>query len=352
MSGGDQPGGGRSGDGNGPGEGRSGRQEGGGKRRDRRGGGKEGRGRQSDRRRDRRSSGSGRRSGAPSGAGQGAGDPTTDPSADQPGDLVYGRHAVDEALRAGESIGELLLAGPERGPERGPVARIATEARRREVPIRYVPRAALDRLTGGARHQGVAARVAEYRYRDLDEIVARAMSAGEPLLVLALDAIQDVHNLGSLLRSAEAAGAHGVMIADREAAGITPAVRNASAGAVAHILVARLPLHEGLEALARRGVSIVGLDGEGEREVLGGGGNGVDLTGPVALVVGSEGRGLSAAVSRRCDHVARLPMAGRVESLNAAVAGSILLYEVLRQRRANPPAAEASDPVADHPSSG
>jgi 23S rRNA (guanosine2251-2'-O)-methyltransferase len=179
-----------------------------------------------------------------------------------------------------------------------------------------------------ARHQGVVAYLGGYRYRDLAEILARAIRLGEPPFVLVLDALQDVHNLGALLRSAEAAAVHGVVLSDRHGAGVTAAVRKASSGAVAHLAVARIDLSVALDDLRAHGVRLVGLTADGDPTY-----DQADLSGPLALVVGGEERGLSPAVSRRCHVLVRLPMHGRVASLNAGVAGSIALYEALRQRR-------------------
>lgn len=240
-------------------------------------------------------------------------------------DLIFGRNAVLEAIRAGEQPLEVIVAA---GAEaRGALGEVIGRAERAGVPVRHVPRAALDRLVGSGRHQGVAARLGDYRYRDVDEIIAQAIRQKEPLLVLALDAVQDVHNLGSLIRSAEAAGAHGVIIPDREAASITAAVRKSSAGAVAHIMVARGDLAAMLDRLKERDVAVIGLTESAEAAYTS-----IDMTRPIALVVGSEGRGLSRAIDSRCDEHVGLPMRGRVGSLNAAVAGSIVLYEALRQR--------------------
>jgi len=251
-------------------------------------------------------------------------------------DLVWGRHPVLEALRAGERLREVSVA--EGAARAGALGALVDAAGRAGVPVRTVPRAALDRIARGANHQGVVARLAEYAYHDLDELLAEAIRRGEPPWLLLLDAVQDVHNLGSLLRTAEAAGVHGVVLADRHAAGVTAAVRKASAGAVAHLRIAQMPLAAALDRLSARGIPIVGLDEAGELEYTA-----ADLTGPLALVVGSEGRGLSRAVAGRVDARVALPMRGRVGSLNAAVAGSIVLYEALRQRTA----AGARAPGAD-----
>lgn len=258
-----------------------------------------------------------------------------------PDSLIYGRHPVLEALEAGEAVSEIFLDAGAR--EHALLAKIQRQARAAGIPVKRVPGPALDRLAAGAgraapRHQGVVARLAEFRYADLNEILARGLRRGEPAFILALDALQDVHNLGNLLRSAEAAGVDGVLLATRHGAGISAAVRKASAGAVAHLAVARLELPPALDALAARGIRVVGLD-----EAAGDAPGAVDLAGPLALVVGAEERGISEAVRRRCAGFLRLPMRGRVASLNAGVAGSIALYEALRQRSA---------PVADRGEGG
>ncbi len=249
------------------------------------------------------------------------------------GDAIYGRHAVLEALLSGEEVLEVRVS--ESAKPEGTLRDILNAARRANAPIKWVPPSALDRdlAASGARgrHQGVYARLSAYRYRDLAEIVAASMLAKKDLFCLAVDAVQDIHNLGSLLRTAEAVGVHGVVLSDREAAGVTPAVRNASAGAVAHLKVARMDLARALQELASRQVRLVGLDADGEASVYE-----ADLSGPLCLVVGGEARGLRAPVSRRLDTTVRLPMHGKVASLNAAVAGSIVLYEALRQRSPSP----------------
>jgi len=245
-------------------------------------------------------------------------------------DLIYGRHPVLEALRAGEAVSEILLADGARAHDAlGQIVRLARAA---GIPIKHAPRAALDRLVAGqgrgaANHQGVVATVADYAYSDLATILAAGIRRDEPAFILALDAVQDVHNLGNLLRAADAVGVHGVLIADRQAAGVTGAVRKASAGAVAHLAIARVDLAEALDALRQRGVAVIGL--AAEAPVVYGE---ADLRVPLALVVGSEGRGLRAGVARRCDALVCLPMRGHVASLNAGVAGAVVLYEALRQR--------------------
>jgi 23S rRNA (guanosine2251-2'-O)-methyltransferase len=244
-------------------------------------------------------------------------------------EIIYGRHAVLEALTSGEAILELHVS--DRAKPEGTLRTILSRARELRVPIKFEPVQGLDRAVGTqagpARHQGVVAVVSGYAYADVSDIVAAALRAGEELLVLVLDAIQDVHNAGALLRTAEAAGAHGVVLADTGGTAITPSVRKASAGAVAHMRVARTDVVDALDHLRARGVRVIGLDSESGPGLFD-----ADLSGPLALVVGSEGHGLRPAVARRCDDFVHLPMHGRIASLNAAVAGSIALYEAVRRR--------------------
>ncbi len=242
---------------------------------------------------------------------------------------VHGLNPVRELLRAGgEGLSELWLAeGTERARGVGDLAR---QARDRGAKVREVPRARLDRLAGTDRHQGVVAVVAEYRYAALDDLLDRREPRDDAPLVVVLDGIEDPHNLGAIIRSAHALGADGVVIPKDRAAGITSTVAKASAGAVEHCPVARVTnLAQSLEKLKEAGLWTVALDGDGG-EVL----TDVDLTVPTALVVGSEGSGVRPLVRRTCDRVARIPMKGKVGSLNASVAAAVALYEVARQRNA------------------
>jgi 23S rRNA (guanosine2251-2'-O)-methyltransferase len=240
-------------------------------------------------------------------------------------DLIYGRHPVLEALRAGEKVHRVLVA---KGTQTaGPLADILTLAQERGVRVQWVDRRELDQL--GGVHQGVAAEVPGHRYAAVEDILALAQKRAEPALVLALDAIQDVHNLGSLVRTADAVGAHGVILPSHRAAGVTPAVRKASAGAVAHVLIAQVTnLARALNDLKTQGLWVVGLDMAGQQAY-----DEYDWSTPTVLVVGSEGRGLGRLVAQTCDVLVNLPMRGHVDSLNAAVAGSIVLYTAWRQRR-------------------
>lgn len=236
--------------------------------------------------------------------------------------FVYGRNPVLEALRSNQRIERILLA---RGVKRsGAIERILVQAQQRGIPVEWVERTKLDRMA--ASHQGVVAEVAPFRYADVAEMLALAKRRGELPLLLALDHIQDVHNLGALIRTAEAVGVHGVIIPERRAAGVTPAVFKTSAGAVAHLPIAQVTnLVRTLRTLKEADLWIVGLDMAGTQEY-----DTLDWEMPVCIVVGGEGEGLSRLVRETCDLRVRLPMRGKVESLNAAVAGSIVLYTAWR----------------------
>ncbi len=242
-------------------------------------------------------------------------------------EVLYGRNAVREALRAGRrKIYKLILAQGTK--ETGIVADIATLASKSGVPIQRVERRQLDKI-GDFNHQGVAAETTQYPYAELEEILAQADQRQEIPLLLMLDCLQDPQNLGTLLRTAEIVGVHGAVIPRRRAVGITPAVVNSSAGATEHLLVVQVTnLVRTMEELKAQGLWIVGLEDMPQARLC----YQSDLTMPLALVVGSEGRGMGRLVRETCDILIRLPMRGKISSLNAAVAGSITLYEVWRQR--------------------
>ncbi len=242
-------------------------------------------------------------------------------------ELIYGRNAVYECLRAKRrEVFKLLVA--EGAQEKGALAQslqLAASSGKR-IPIQRVPRAQLDRVSEG--HQGVAAEVSGYPYAALDDILGRLTA--QPLL-LVLDCVQDPQNLGTLLRTAEAVGAEGVLIAKDRAAEITPAVVNASSGATEHLAIAQVTnIARALQKLKESDIWVIGLDASPESGAQDYGA--VDLRGPLAVVVGSEGQGIRRLVRETCDILIKLPMRGAVSSLNAAVAGSIVLYETLRQR--------------------
>jgi 23S rRNA (guanosine2251-2'-O)-methyltransferase len=238
---------------------------------------------------------------------------------------VEGRNPVREALRAGRSIHRLLVARDER---RGPLGEILALARERGVPVEEVPRETLDRKSATGAHQGIIALVTAKPYVELDAVLAGVQARGEQPLLLLCDGLQDPHNLGALLRTADAVGAHGVVIPARRAVGLTAVVAKTSAGAVEHVPVCRVTnLSQTIRTLQEQGLWVVGADAAAEKAYWE-----VDLRGPLAVVVGGEGTGIGRLVAERCDLLVRLPMQGQVNSLNASVAGSLLLYEVLRQR--------------------
>jgi 23S rRNA (guanosine2251-2'-O)-methyltransferase len=242
-----------------------------------------------------------------------------------PSELLYGRHAVLEALRAGRRPMRRVLLDQGVRQQSGIITELILAARERGCPVVETPRSAFDSV-GGVNHQGVLAEVSPYRYVDLDAVLA---VPGGPFC-LVLDHLQDVQNLGALLRTAEAMAVTGVVLPARRAAGITPAVVNASSGAVEYLRIALVAnLVQALERLKQAGAWIVGLDASPEATPL----TEADLSGPIALVVGAEGAGLSRLVRETCDWLLAIPMSGRVSSLNAAVAGSIALYAARQAQR-------------------
>ncbi|PZR98934.1 MAG: 23S rRNA (guanosine(2251)-2'-O)-methyltransferase RlmB [Candidatus Chloroheliales bacterium] len=244
-------------------------------------------------------------------------------------ELLYGRNAVREALRAGRrQLNRLLLAeGVLVQEDSGALGEAVAEAKRQDIAVQNVPRLRLDQMTSGANHQGVALDTSPYPYADFNDLLAALPGQQDPL-VLALDHLQDAQNVATLLRTAEAAGVAGVVLPERRAALITPAVSNASAGAIEHLQIATVNnLPRAIEQLQAAGLWVAGLQEEGAQLY-----SKVDLRGPLVIVVGSEGSGLQRLAAEKCDFLLRLPMFGRIESLNAAVAGSIVLYEAARQR--------------------
>ena len=239
---------------------------------------------------------------------------------------ILGRNPVYEVLRARrrEPLRLLVAYGTE---EKGRLSQIIQMATARKLVVESAPRPRIESM--GENSQGVALEASGYPYSDLTEIISLAATRQEPLFVLILDVIQDPQNLGTLLRSAEAAGVHGVLLPLRRAAGVTPAVVHASSGACEHLLVAQANLHQAIETLKEAGAWVIGLEGSTEAQPV----EQTRLDGPLALVVGSEGEGMRLLVRSSCDLLVRLPMRGQIESLNAAVAGSIVLYLALQARQ-------------------
>jgi 23S rRNA (guanosine2251-2'-O)-methyltransferase len=240
-------------------------------------------------------------------------------------EYIYSRNAVYEALRARRrQVFGLLIA--EGAQEKGRLGEIIALAQQSRLKIEHVPRARLDNIH--RQHQGVALQVSGYSYCDLSDVLELAVKQGEAPFVLLLDALQDPQNLGTLLRTAEAVGVHGVIIPLAHTAQVTPAVVNASSGASEHLLIAQANLAQAIAALKGEGLWIVGLEASpGARTPAQ-----IRLDGPLALVVGSEGEGMRALVRQSCDLLLKLPMRGQIDSFNAAVAGSIALYLAWERR--------------------
>lgn len=236
---------------------------------------------------------------------------------------MSGRHAVEQALESGREIERVLVASGAAGH----LMPLIQRAREKGIPVKEVDRAKLTSLCG-EHHQGIAALAALKAYATVADLLSAAEQKQEPPLLVVCDGLEDPHNLGAILRTAEAAGAHGVIIPKRRGVGLTAAAYQASAGAAEYVPVARVSnLSQTLQSLKEGGVWVYGLDMDGENWCQS------DLTGPAALVVGAEGKGLSRLVKEQCDFVLSLPMAGHIRSLNASVACSLLLMEAARQRQ-------------------
>ena len=239
---------------------------------------------------------------------------------------IEGRNAVLEAFRSGKCVDKLFILD---GCQDGPVRTIAREARKTDTIINYVSKERLDQLSETHAHQGVIAQVAAYDYSTVDEILARAEEKGEAPFLIILDNVEDPHNLGAIIRTANLAGAHGVIIPKRRAVGLTPTVAKTSAGAINYTPVAKVTnIVRTIEELKEKGIWFVCADMGGETMYD------LDLTGPMGLVIGNEGEGVSRLVREACDFTASIPMKGDIDSLNASVAAGVLAYEIVRQRLA------------------
>lgn len=239
-------------------------------------------------------------------------------------DLVIGRNAVAEVLKSERTVDTLYILRGEKNPA---VTRLASICRERGGVVKEADRRKLDTLCGGANHQGVAAFVAAHRYASLEDILEYARQKGEPPFVIVCDELEDPHNLGAIIRTAEAAGAHGVVIPKRRSASLSFAVGKTSAGALEYMRVARVAnLSSALDTLKAEGCWVYGadMDGENYRQT--------DFSGAVVLVVGSEGKGIGRLVRDKCDFIVSLPMRGKINSLNASVAAGILMYEISAHR--------------------
>ncbi len=237
---------------------------------------------------------------------------------------IEGRNAVLEAFRSGKTIDKLFVQD---GCKDGPVVSIVREAKKTDAIISYVQRERLDQLSQTGKHQGVIAYAAAYEYAEVEDILKAAEEKGEPPFLILLDNIEDPHNLGAMIRTAHQAGAHGIIIPKRRAVGLTATVAKTSAGAINYLPVAKVTnLSATIDELKDKGMWFVCADMDGELMYR------MNLKGPIGLVIGSEGEGVGRLVKEKCDYVAKIPMYGKVDSLNASVAMGILAYEIVRQR--------------------
>ena len=238
--------------------------------------------------------------------------------------MIEGRNAVLEAFRSGKTGDKLFVLD---GCQDGPVKTITREAKKQNTIIHYVAKERLDQLSETGKHQGVIAQAAAYRYGEVEDMLKLAEEKGEPPFLFILDGIEDPHNLGAIIRTANLAGAHGVIIPKRRAVGLTSTVAKTSAGALNYTPVAKVTnISATIEELKERGLWFVCADMGGESMYR------LDLKGPIGLVIGNEGEGVSRLVREKCDFIASIPMKGDIDSLNASVAAGVLAYEIVRQR--------------------
>ncbi len=239
---------------------------------------------------------------------------------------IEGRNAVLEAFRSGKTIDRLFVLD---GCQDGPVRTIVREAKKHDTIVNFVPKDRLDSMSETGHHQGVMAYAAAYEYAEVEDILKIAEEKGEPPFLFLLDGIEDPHNLGAIIRTANLAGAHGVIIPKRRAVGLTATVARTSAGALNYTPVAKVTnMAATIEDLKKRGIWFVCADMGGESMYR------LNLTGPIGLVIGNEGEGVSRLVKEKCDMIASIPMKGDIDSLNASVATGVLAYEIVRQRLA------------------
>ncbi len=238
---------------------------------------------------------------------------------------IEGRNAVIEALRSGRPVDRLFILD---GSSDGPISTIKREARKNDVQVKFVDKERLDSMSQTGHHQGVIAKCAAYEYASVDDILEKAKEKGEDPFIILLDNIEDPHNLGAIIRTANLAGAHGVIIPKNRAVGLTATVARTSAGALNYTPVAKVTnLGRTIDDLKKQGIWFACADMDGEPMYT------QNLTGPIGLVIGSEGEGVSRLVKEKCDYVCGIPMKGDIDSLNASVAAGVLMYEAVRQRQ-------------------
>lgn len=240
-------------------------------------------------------------------------------------DLIEGRNAVIEALRSDRTIEQIFVA---KGDVEGSINLVLALARDKHIVVKEVDRKKLDSMSISNAHQGVIAIVTPYKYFEVEDILKLAEEKNEKPFIIILDEIEDPHNFGAIIRSAEVCGAHGIIIPKRRNVGITPIVYKSSAGAIEHMKIAKVTnINTAIDTLKDRGIWIYGADMDGESYCFD-----VDFSGALALVIGSEGKGISKLTKNKCDVLTKIPMVGSINSLNASVAGGIMMYEILKQR--------------------
>ncbi|MCR2807277.1 23S rRNA (guanosine(2251)-2'-O)-methyltransferase RlmB [Paenibacillus soyae] len=241
-------------------------------------------------------------------------------------ELIAGKHPVLEALRSGREINKIWIA---EGAQKSMTQPITAEAKKLGIVVQFVDKRKLDTMAAGVAHQGVIAQAAAFAYAEVEDILAAAQTKNETPFILLLDEIEDPHNLGSILRTAECTGVHGVIIPKRRAAGLTTTVLKTSAGAAEHVPVARVTnLAQTIDKLKEAGVWVAGTDVGAKQDVYK-----TKFDMPLAIVIGNESKGMGRLIKEKCDFLVKLPMLGQLNSLNASVAAGVLMYEVVRQRR-------------------
>ncbi|MCR3758036.1 23S rRNA (guanosine(2251)-2'-O)-methyltransferase RlmB [Clostridium felsineum] len=240
-------------------------------------------------------------------------------------DLIEGRNAVIEALKSDSTIEQILVSS---GKNEGSINVVLAKAKEKGIPVKYVDRKKLDKMSGGGVHQGVIAISTPYHYCDVEDILSSAREKNEDPFVLILDEIEDPHNLGSIIRTAELCGVHGIIIPKRRNVGVTPTVYKTSAGAVKYVKIAKVSnINLAIDKLKKEGIWVYGAEIDGENYCFN-----QNMTGALALVIGSEGKGISKLTKQKCDVLVKIPMVGKVNSLNASVAAGVVMYEILKQR--------------------
>lgn len=240
-------------------------------------------------------------------------------------DIIFGRNAVIELLESDKTVNKILVV---KGETHGSISKILAKAKEKRIVISEVSRMKLDEMTNNANHQGVVAYTTSYKYSDVEDILEFAASKNEKPFVIILDGIEDPHNLGAIIRSAECMGAHGIIIPKRRAVAVTSTVIKVSAGATEYMKVARVNnINDTILKLQEAGLWIIGMDAKGKDSI-----KDIDLTGSIGIVIGSEGEGISNLTMKRCDMLSKIDMKGKITSLNASVSAGMVMYEVLRQR--------------------